>query len=241
LDHLGIVRKDAEIHDLDRQMAQQRPQHEAVGIEHAAHWQGVTGLAEFVAAGEQRHAQVPEDGQLSQPEFCRDPDMLRLEHEPGPEQRLPGPDVLTGTAAVGEGAERLLEGHAGRRGLDLLVHRHRVGALGHHRPGQDLYRVAGRDRCRRRVTGRGPPWCQIEADRPCGGLARRRKGVAVDRGIVEGRHGPRTHQRPRQHPARGIAERNMLGADDRHDAAAQQGQRLGNADMAAAEIEAVAR
>jgi hypothetical protein len=33
----------------------------------------------------------------------------------------------------------------------------------------------------------------------------------------------------------------MLGADDRHDAAAQQGQRLGNADMAAAEIEAVAR
>ena len=221
-DRPRVVGQHAEVAHAHGQAAQEADQDEPVGVVDPALRQRPARGHDLVAGREHGDLEAAAHRQLGEAELGRHADVLRSQAQPGLEDGLAGANVLAAAAAVGADPEARRDQDVVVLARHRLLERHRVGAGGKRRPGEDAERVAGRERRGEGVAGGGAAGPQGEA----GGALRHAvgpgEGVAVDRDVVEGRHVARAHDRLGQDAPRRLGELDALGTRDRLDALAQQ-------------------
>ena len=101
----AVIPDDAEIADLAAEPRQHRHQHEAVGIEQLRRGARLAGRSEFVAGGEHRDANTPDDIKLRQAERRGKRDILRPQPLAGLQRGNAGGNIFARGTHIGAGLE----------------------------------------------------------------------------------------------------------------------------------------
>ena len=232
------VGQDAAVDDLGVEAMQQGGQHRPVGVVHLARPQRRRRGRDFVAGGEHRDAQPAAHLGADKAQGGEQADIGRHQAPAGGQRERAAGDVLAGRAAVGAAADAGLNGHAAGLDAAVLLHHHRVGAVGHDRAGEDAQRMAAGQRAGRRGAGGG---AAVQGQR--GRRVRREvvemQGDAVHRGIVGGRQVERRDRVMRQNPADGGGQGDRLDARLHRMPGEDARLRLGERQQGAAESETI--
>ena len=233
------VGTDAEIADGAAEPLEQGREHEPVCVVDRPRRQLGPRFAHLIAGRQQRRPQRPVDAQLATSERRRQTKLGRAKTPSRGKRRLAQRHVLAGVAAVGALADAGLQPHPTIRGGGaIFLHQHRVGAVGHRRPGEDADRLAAPDRAVERVARGG-----AAPDRQFGFTVGRKigvgHGIAVDRAVGMRRQVDGSDDIARQDAAGGGAQRHGFGFDDPEDALVDAGKRLVDAQQRAAKGKAV--
>ena len=153
----AVVPDDAEIADVATQPHQHRHQHEAVGIEQLCGSPAIARRDQFVAGGEYRDADAPDDVQLREPERSRQRDILRPQTLARSERTMACRNILAGGTHIGaQPQSRRQNDPAVVLDPDVLLHEYGIGAFRHRRAGEDAYHLPRPHRFARRTP---PPEC----------------------------------------------------------------------------------
>ena len=233
----GLVAEDAEIDGDGAEASQERGEHRPVGVENPGRRQGLAGRCQLVAGREERDRQGRPQRQRGQATGGRECDVLRPEARPGAERRAAAGDVLAGPPTIGARHESFGQDDAAVVDPDVLLHDDGVGPRGHRRPGEDAHGRA-RTGIARRMAGRhasADGQARLAAGREIG----RAQGVAVHRGVVEGRQIEGRDHIVREDPAVRIRERDCLGPGQDRESRPDQSQRVGDPHRRGGGVEAV--
>ena len=165
---------------------QQSVQQIAVGVVDGGAAARGSRLDHFVAGGEDCHFKPPPHLDVRDAERGGERDVLRFQHGAGRQHDMTGGHVFAGQPAIrpkfqplGHGDAIALRGH-------VLLHEHRIGALGHRRAGENADGFAGFQRLLRACAG-GQAASDDERRVAVAFEISMAHGVTIDRGIVERR------------------------------------------------------
>ncbi len=232
--HVAQVGDDAAL------AAQQRAQHEAVGVVDRSGRQRLAGHHQLIPGGEQRDARPRRDVQAGHAHGGRQADGRGVHPVAGAQHGVALHHVLALASDGHAGHGQFVDAHRAERivragggdGLAVFLHHHGIRAGGNLRPGEDARRgaggqrlagPAGDDALAHRQQGAGAPHQVGQADR-----------IAVHRAVVFGRHVHRGHDVLRQHAGPGLGRGHVLDAAQRRDGREQACERVVGADERAA-------
>ena len=214
------VGDDAQIQHFAAQPAQQRVEHEAVGVVDAPGRQGLAGHDQFVTGEEAGHARTTMYLQRGRADGGGQTNGSRSEASAFGQHGAAGGDVLGAAAHPGARCGLHPEAHTGalatcqgQASFHFLLHHHGVSAGRQGRTGEDARHGAGLKRLAL-MAGRNALRDRKHLVR-IGGQVGGAHGVAIHLGIVPGRDIQRGHQRPGQHAPVGIHGVDGLGARQR--------------------------
>ena len=234
----GAIGADAEIADGAAEAAQERRQHDAVGVVNRAGSQPVARLAHLIAGRHQRDPQRPAYRERRVAERGGEAEIGGRQAAAGGERNAAARDILAGMAAVGARLDTGREPDAVAVDDAILLHHHRVGALGHRRAGKDADRLAAPSRATERVAG-GRPTGDRQHRLAVGQEVGVEDRVAVDGAVGIGRHVDFSDKIAREDAAGCRRERDGLFRDNGNDTLPDQRERGIDTEQRAAESKTV--
>lgn len=195
----------------------------AVGVVDLPGLERLARLTQFVAAGQQRHAQPPVDLDPRHAKGRQQAEFLRAQTLAGLEQALAGGGFLATAAHVVAGSHRR-QPDAFALDAAVFLGDHGIGTRRQRRAGEDAHRMPGRQLLLGGVTGGDAPGQRQGSalGRQVGGA----KGVAVHRAVVPGRHRKARLQRLGEHAPKRIAQGDIFHRRRRRHPCQQLGNRL---------------
>ena len=143
----SIVRKDAEVGNRAADGLRAVPQGMAVGVKDGAGPENARRIGDLVACRKEGDTQLLPAGQDREAGRGGKTDIERSQPAPLAQDGAPGGDILAGFAPVGAAPGPGIENDRVSFGADILLHGHRVAAIGHGARGE--MRMASPRRARR--------------------------------------------------------------------------------------------
>ena len=172
---------------------------------------------QFVARRKHRDPDTPAHVNLGQAKRRGERDILRPQALSGCERRRTGGNIFPGRTHVGARSQALRQNDP-TIAIDshILLHEHRVGAIGHRRAGENPHRVPRLNRCDCRLAGLNAPrhgkgnlspWWKIAATHR----------ITIDRRVGERRQRQGSGNVGRENAPVSLCKRDRLGLPHRRD------------------------